>query len=178
VAIRKDGRIGKLIRPSSLNEGVRLRYRVTSHLDVACGGSGCRPRRGLRIQAMRKLPLLTGLFFALVLELLAMVAAILLSGEYFMPSKIFYIFVVPTGVVTAIIYFRRYSLNSVTLWSSLIYVIALFISTAIYGRFPSEEILSNLIPPLSIFLFISLLCMLHQLRADFAAMFCDSVVVI
>jgi O-antigen ligase len=127
---------------------------------------------------MRKLPLLTGLFTALVLELLAMVAAILLSGEYFMPSKIFYILVVPTGVVTATIYFRRYSLNSVILWSSLIYVIALFISTAIYGGFPREEILSNLIPPLSIFLFISLLCMLHQLRGDFAAIFCDSVIVI
>jgi O-antigen ligase len=127
---------------------------------------------------MRNLSLRTGLISALVLGLLVTVAAVLWSGEYLMPAKIFYVLVVPAGVATAIVHFQRYSLNSVILCSSLVYVVALFISTAIYGSFAQEKILSILIPLLSILLFISLLCMLHQLRADFAAIFCDCVVVI
>jgi O-antigen ligase len=127
---------------------------------------------------MRRLSLSTGLLLALVLELLVMVAAILLSGAYFTPAKIFYILLLPTAVATAIVCFRRYSLHSVILWTSLIYVTALFISTAIYGRFPREEILCELIPVLSIVLFLSLLCMLHQLWVDFPAIFCDCVVVL
>jgi O-antigen ligase len=118
------------------------------------------------------------LIFALVLGLLTTVAAILWSGDYFMPAKMFYVLVVPTGVATAIIFFRRYSLNSLILCSSLTYVVALFISTAIYGSFAQAEIISLLIPLLSILLFLCLLCMLHQIHADFAAIFCDCVAVI